>query len=190
MIAVYIRVSDKEQNLELQRIGCKVWLGDQKAEFFEDKQTGKNLDRPGFKALQKAIADGKVKTVVVWKLDRLSRTMKDGVRLLADWLDQGVRVVSVTQGFDFSGTIGQLIANLLFAFAEIEWTHLHERQAAGIAVAKSEGKYTGRKPGTRKANPQRARELKEKGLTIPEIAASLKVAKSTVSEYLKQSSAV
>ena len=75
--------------------------------WFEDKETGKTLKRPAFDRLQKAIFAGAVTTVVVWKLDRISRGQRDGVNLLADWCERGVRVVAVTQQIDLSGPVGK-----------------------------------------------------------------------------------
>jgi DNA invertase Pin-like site-specific DNA recombinase len=95
-----------------------------------------------------------------------------------------VRVVSVTQQIDLSGTIGHLIASLLFGIAEIEHQHIKERQAAGIAVAKKRGIYTGRKQGTTKAKPERARVLHAKGLKPQEIARALSVSERTIFRYL------
>ena len=86
--------------------------------------------------------------VVVWKLDRISRRQKDGINLLADWCERGVRVVSVTQQIDLSGAVGRMVASVMFGLAEIELEYRRERQAAGIRVAKSQGVYTGRKKGT------------------------------------------
>jgi predicted transcriptional regulator len=137
-------------------------------------------------ALQQAIFHGEVDTVVVWKLDRLSRKTQEGINLLADWCDRGVRVISVTQQIDLRGSVGRLIASVLFGLAEIEREYLRERQAAGITVAKSQGVYTGRKKGTPKAKPERAWELRDQGLTKPEIARALGVSAQTVWRYLKQ----
>lgn len=122
---------------------------------------------------------------MVWKLDRLARNLREGVNVIADWCQRGVRVVSITQQIDLTGTTGRLIASLLFGVAEIELQHVRERQAAGIALAKERGIYRGRKPGTTKARPDRAQELEYKGLTRPEIARSLGVNKRTVYRYLK-----
>ena len=108
-------------------------------EWFEDKETGKTLKRPAFDRLQKAIFAGTVKTVVVWKLDRISRGQRDGVNLLADWCERGVRVVAVTQQIDLSGTVGRMVASVLFGLAEIESEYRRERQAAGVAEAKERG---------------------------------------------------
>ena len=73
-----------------------------------------------FQALQIAILEGEIQTVVVWKLDRLARHLREGVNVLADWCQRGVRVVSVMQHIDLSGPVGHLIVSLLFGIAEIE----------------------------------------------------------------------
>ena len=153
-------------------------------EWFEDKETGRTLNRPAFDRLQKAIFAGEVKTVVVWKLDRISRRQRDGVDLLADRCDRGVRVVTVTQQIDLSGAVGRMVASVLFGLAEIESEYRRERQAAGVAVAKERGVYRGRRRGTTKALPRRARELRGRGLTVPEIAAALGVSRRTAFRYL------
>ena len=187
VIACYLRVSTAGQNEAGQRQAIQRWLdnhGFQNVRWYLDRQTGDNLDRPEFERLQSDIRRGEVGAVVCFKLDRLSRRMIDGLNVLCDWLGRGVRVVSVTQDLDFSGTVGKLIASTLFAVAEMEQETRRERQAEGIAVAKLNGKYRGRKPGSTKANPQRARELRAKGNSIGEIATSLGVGQSTVFRYL------
>lgn len=188
--AVYVRVSTIEQNEASQRQVIDQWLRStgipvEQVLWFTDKQTGDNLKRPGFERLQKAIFDGRVGTVVVFKLDRLSRSMRDGINTLCDWCEKGIRVVSVTQQLDFSGTVGRMIASVLFAVAEMEQETRRERQAAGIAVAKREGKYKGRQPGTFKANPRRAMELRERGLSLREIGNALGVSHASAARYLK-----
>lgn len=92
--------------------------------WFEDKESGTKINRENLNALNKAIFHGDIKTVIVWKLDRI---------------------------------------------AEIEFSNIKERQAAGIAVAKQNGVYRGRKFGTLKAKPERAKELKAQGLKNTEI---------------------
>ena len=97
------------------------------------------MDRTAFRQLQEAIFDGEVKTVVCWKLDRLSGSLRDGFNVLCDWCDRGLRVVSVTQQIDFSGTVGKMMASVLFAVAEMEQQTRRERQRAGIEAAKERG---------------------------------------------------
>ena len=111
--------------------------------------------------------------------------MANGIGVLSDWLSKGIRFVSVTQGFDFAGTIGKMIAALLFGVAEMEQETRRERQAAGIGVAKQNGVYTGRKSGTTKAKPDRAKQLRHRGLSVAEIAKSLGVSTRSVHRYLK-----
>lgn len=186
--ACYLRISTVGQNESGQRQAIERWLASHNCpavRWYLDRQTGDNLDRPEFERLQADIRRGEISTVVCFKLDRLSRKMVDGLNVLCDWLGRGVRVVSVTQDLDFSGTVGKLIASTLFAVAEMEQETRRERQAEGIAVAKANGVYRGRKPGTTKAKPQRARELRERGLSVSEIATALGVGYSTACRYLQ-----
>ena len=194
MIGIYIRVSSHSQKSDSQRAEIQRWLQAHghalnTVQWFEDTETGATLTRSGLNHLQEAIFAGTVKMVVVWKLDRLARSMREGINTLSHWCESGVRVVSITQQIDLSGTVGHLVAGVLFAIAEIELQHVKERQAAGIALAKQRGAFKGRKRGATKARPQRARELRDKGMTLPEIAQALRVDKRTVSRYLKRGSA-
>jgi DNA invertase Pin-like site-specific DNA recombinase len=188
-LAVYIRVSSpKGQKTDSQRAELQAWLrrhAHKAVQWFEDRDSATNLQRADFQKLQAAIFAGKIQTVVIWKLDRLARSLKEGVNVLADWCQRGVRVISLTQQIDLSGPVGQMIASLLFGIAEIELQHAKERQAIGIALAKKRGAYTGRQPGTTKASPSRARTLKMQGLTVAEIAQALGVKERTVYHYLR-----
>ncbi|MGC1954478.1 MAG: recombinase family protein, partial [Gammaproteobacteria bacterium] len=85
--------------------------------WFEDKESATASHRLAFRQLQAGIFEGRIKTVVVWKLDRLSRRLRDGINLLADWCERGVRVVAVTQQIDPSGTVGHMIASVMFGLA-------------------------------------------------------------------------
>jgi len=122
--------------------------------------------------------------VVVWKLDRISRRQREGINLLAEWCERGVRVVVITQQLDLSGAVGRLVAGVLFGLAEIEQEYRQERQAAGIAVAKRQGRYHGRAKGTTKAPPTRARLLYDRGFNVGEIMQALQISRRTVYRYL------
>jgi DNA invertase Pin-like site-specific DNA recombinase len=186
-VGVYIRVSTVEQNLDGQRLSIQTWLDGQglTAVWYEDKSTGNNLDRAAFTALQQDVFNGKVKTVVVYKLDRLSRSLRDGINVLTDWLDAGIRVVSVTQQLDFSGAAGKLIASVLFAVSEMETETRKERQADGIKAAKAKGVYKGRAKGSSTVDSVRVRELKAQGLKVTEIATSLGISRQSVYSHLR-----
>lgn len=190
-IACYCRVSSRDQKHDSQKVEITRWLRNHRlslrqVQWFIDTESGSTLRRAAFAQLQKAIFDGTVKTVVVWKLDRLSRRQHEGISLLAAWCDQGVRVVSVTQQIDLNGAVGRMLASVMFGLAEIEQEYRRERQAAGIAVAQRKGRYYGRVKGTTKAQPARAQRLRARGLTAPEIATTLGVHPRTVFRYLAQ----
>jgi len=85
--------------------------------------------------------------------------------------------------------VGRMIAALLLGLAEIEWEFRKERQQAGIEVARKKGVYRGRKPGTTKGKPERAKELKDKGLSPGEIATALGVSERTVFRYVGEQTA-
>ncbi|NQU24000.1 MAG: recombinase family protein [Candidatus Nealsonbacteria bacterium] len=190
MIACYARVSTSRQKTDSQVSEINRWLSanghdENEVVWYEDKETGKHINRKSFKRLQHDIFSGKVKVVILWKLDRLSRRLLDGITILADWCERGVKVIVVTQQIELGGPVGRMIAAVMLGLAEIELEYRRERQDAGIAVAKRRGKYRGRKAGTQKVKPQRARELRERGLKIAEIETALGVSKSTVMRYLK-----
>ena len=192
-VAVYARVSTEGQNLAGQKREIMKWLegngiNPKHVQWYVDKESGETLKRPEFEQLQKDIFGGAIKTVVVYKLDRLSRSLKDGIDVLCSWCQKGIRVVSTSQQIDFTGAIGQMIAAVLFAVAQMETETRRERQAAGIAAARERGVYGGRKPGAVKAgvDPDRALELREKGLTNSEIAKALGVSVSSVIRYTKR----
>lgn len=190
MLAAYCRVSSVRQKADSQIAEIRKWLeahghDEKQVRWFVDHETGKTLKRPEFERLQRAIFDGEVDCVVVWKLDRLSRRIKDGVNLLCDWCEKGLRIIVVTQQIDLSGPVGRMIAAVLLGLAEIELEFRGERQAAGIAVAKKKGVYKGRAKGTTKSQPERARELRRRGLQTGEIAQALGVTNRTVQRYLR-----
>ena len=188
-IACYCRVSTRHQKNDSQRAEIDKWIRNNgidqtTVQWFEDKETGTTTQRFAFEQMQKAIFEGLVKTVVVWKLDRISRRQRDGINLLAEWCDRGVRVVSVTQQIDLSGAVGRMVASVMFGLAEIEMEYRRERQSAGIKVAKKAGVYKGRQMGTTKGKPERAKGLKSQGLSVEEIANAMAVSRRTVFRYL------
>ena len=193
-IAAYCRVSHSSQKHDSQKAEIQKWLDNHgidptQVEWYMDKETGKHTNRPAFERLQKDIFDGKVHQVILWKLDRLSRRLVDGVNILAGWCERGLKIVVVTQQLEFNGPVGKTLAAVMLGLAEIELEYRRERQAAGIEVAKKKGQYKGRKPGTTKKKPERAIELRDKGLTVEEIATALGVSERTVFRYIGKEAA-
>ena len=139
MIAAYCRVSTGRQKADSQINEIKKWLkangyDESQVEWFIDKESGKTLNRTEFNRLQKEIFAGRIKTVVVWKLDRISRRLKDGINLLSDWCAKDIRVISITQSIDLSGAVGRMIAAVMLGLAEIELEYRQQRQMAGITA--------------------------------------------------------
>lgn len=201
MIAAYLRVSTKDQNNALQRAEIMKWLksnGHNLSEviWYADTGSGADSSRPEFEKLLKTVFAGTVKTVVVYKLDRLSRDINTGVSLLFEWIDKGIRLVSVTQQMDFSGSTGKLMGSLLMALADIEREYILERQADGIAVAKKNGVYKGGKKGVlwRYRKPagynaevdiiHEAAKLRTVGNNYAHICRHLDIAHPTLKKYL------
>lgn len=196
-VACYLRVSSQQQRTASQRPEIERWLKGNghkpgQVRWYEDHESGKDTDRPAFQEMQKAIFNGEIDTVVVWKLDRLSRSMRDGVNLVYDLCDKGIRVVVVTSQLDLGPTHGKIIAALLFGLAQIDREHILERQAAGIAIAKGKGVYKGKKPGAIKGRKQgqstdkvaKVAELYRKGVAVVDICKSESLSRNTVYKYL------
>ena len=117
-VACYCRVSHRSQKHDSQRAEIQKWLDSNgidpaQVEWYLDKETGKTLNRPEFERLEHDIFHGQVKTVVLWKLDRLSRRLVDGVNVLARWCERGLKIVVVTQQLEFDGPVGKTLAAIV-----------------------------------------------------------------------------
>jgi DNA invertase Pin-like site-specific DNA recombinase len=188
--ALYVRVSTiskQDKGLDSQENALIEYCqnhGIKNYKFYRDKQTGGNLDRPSLNKLQEDVFRGRVSTVVVWKLDRLSRSLKDGINLLVNWLENGLRVVAVAQQFDFNGAVGQLVASVLLGIAQMERENISENISRGMQAAIKKGKRIG--GSLPKIKPQDAVELKKQGKTIAEIARQLNCSRQTIYSALKR----
>lgn len=141
MLLGYVRVSTSEQNTALQRnaldsAGCEL--------IFEDKISGKTADRPGLKKLLKVLSPGD--TLIVWKLDRLGRSMRHLVSLIEELRQRGVNFRSLTDSIDTSTPMGRFFFHVMGALAEMERELIVERTRAGLAVARAQGRIGGRRP--------------------------------------------
>jgi len=181
-MAVYTRVSTDGQRDDSQEHELKAYLkahGIGNARWYRDKVSGKDLDRPAMKRLQADVFAGKIAAVMVYRLDRLARNLRDGVNLLAELCERGVRVVSLCERLDLNGAVGQIIASVLFGVAQMEREAINERIRAGMAARKAKGLPMGRQPGVRlpwspakrKVDPELARSLKAQGTSVKDIAA-------------------
>ena len=188
MIAVYCRVStlDQEKGLKSQEKSLQDYCdnhGLTNLVWYRDRITGSTIDRPAFNKLQRDIFTGKVNTVVCWKLDRLSRSLKDGINILTDWLEKNVRVIATAQQLDFSGAVGQLIASVLFAIAAMERENLRENTKRGMAAAKAKGVKLGKRP---KLFAKDIVPLLQSGLSIGEVAIKLNKTRQAIYNALRR----
>jgi len=194
--AVYTRVSTDGQRDDSQKKALRDYLkshGITNVRWYADRVSGKTLDRPAMKAMQADVFGGKVAAVLVWRLDRLARNLRDGINLLADLCQRGVRVVSLCEQLDLNGSVGQIIASVLFGVAQMEREAINERIRAGIAARKAKGLPTGRRPGQcpkwspakRKVDVALAKSLRKQGATVADIAQRFGCTKPCVYNALK-----
>ena len=141
MNVAYIRVSTAEQNLERQRENLAPYNIER---WFEEKVSGKDTHREQLKLMLGFVREGD--TVYVNDFSRLSRSVSDLLNLVSALSAKGVRLVSIKETFDTSTPTGKLMITLIGAINEFERQNMLERQREGIAIAKREGKYKGRKP--------------------------------------------
>jgi DNA invertase Pin-like site-specific DNA recombinase len=185
-IVGYARVSTMDQDTALQvdaleAAGCE--------RIFEDHASGSREDRPNLAACLDYLRDGD--TLVIWKLDRLGRSLPHLLQIAGQFQDRGVQLVITTMGVDTRTPAGRLLYGILGAVAEYERTLIVERTRAGLAAARARGRVGGRKPALTPRQAQLARDMyAETGAdgrrthTVAEIAAALKVGRSTIYRYL------
>lgn len=151
MIAIYARVSSNQQTTRSQEMELKRWATDKEVIWYKDQQTGSNMDRPGFNAMLEDIRSGKVKEVVIWRLDRLGRTARGLLAFIQDELEaRKINFISLKDSIDLTTPAGRLLLVVLAGVAQFELEIKTERQRAGIEAAKAAGKtWGGRAKGTR-----------------------------------------
>lgn len=136
----YVRVSTEEQN-EARQVEALTAHGIER--WYTEKVSGKNLDRPKLQEMLDFAREGD--TIYVHDWSRISRSTKDLLELVDRLTAKGVHLQSLKEGFDTSTAHGRMILTILGAINEFERANLLERQREGIAIAKREGKYKGRR---------------------------------------------
>ena len=150
----YLRVSSLDQNAIRQLEGLAL------DKTFTDKASGKDVNRPQLEAMQSFVREGD--TVFCHSMDRRARNLDDLRRILLGLTERGIHIVFVKENLTFTGEdspMSNLLLSVMGAFAQFERELIRERQREGIAIAKREGKYRGRKPSL---TPARAAELRRR----------------------------
>ncbi len=177
----YARVSTLDQDTGLQldalaAAGC--------VKVFEDHASGARADRVGLRQALDYVRDGDV--LIVWKLDRLGRSLQHLIETVAGLEKRGVGFRSITEAIDTTTPGGRLVFHLFGALGQFEKDLIQERTRAGLAAAKARGRKGGRKPVITADRLERARAIIGKGLTVREAAVRLKVGKTALYEALRQ----
>ena len=170
----YARISTGDQTAQLQRDaleGCY--------KTFTDIASGKSSDRPQLQACLTQLQP--VNTLVVWRLDRLGRSLKDLVTILDELRERGIEVASITEGFDTNTPTGNLMFQMVGTFAEFERNLIQERTQAGLKAARERGRTGGRPNALTARQVEKLQEMYDgQDLTAQQIADRLGVSRSTV----------
>jgi DNA invertase Pin-like site-specific DNA recombinase len=180
----YARISTPDQKMDYQvdllnKHGCE--------KIIEDEMTGSLITRPGLNILREVIRAGD--TVVIWKLDRLGRTLKHLIELAAEFKAKDVQLISITEAIDTTTPMGQYTFHMFAAMAEFERNLISERSKAGMALAKARGKSGGRPFKLDKDKVKMAFDMYEsQKFSVDQIASAVGVSRNTVYRYLNKNS--
>ena len=180
----YARVSTQDQNLDsqkdaLKKYGCEI--------IYEEKVSGKNIERTELGKLRDSVRKGD--EIVVWKLDRLGRSLKDLIFLITSFQDKEIGFISLHDNINTTTAQGRLVFNIFASLAEFEREIIKERTIAGLESARARGRMGGRPKGLSDESYKTALAAKQlydaKTLTIMEICKRLSISKPTLYKYLK-----
>jgi len=184
----YARVSTEDQELALQldalaKAGCET--------VYQEKVSGKKLERPELAHCLKALREGD--TLVVWRMDRLGRSLAHLVQTIAELEARGVAFESLTEKIETASATGKLMFHVFAAMAEFERNLISERTIAGLKAARARGRKGGRKPSL---DAQQKKEiaalLRDPEISVTEVAKRYGVSRNTIyrasiAEFTKQS---
>ncbi len=179
----YARVSTQEQNLELQldalkAVGCE--------QIYKEKVSAVGSERVQLIKMVDSLRTGDI--VVVWKLDRLGRSLKELIERVSDFQQSGIGFVSLNDSIDTTTPQGRLVFNIFASLAEFEREIIRERTKAGLAAAKARGRQGGRPKGLSKEAIQKAHAakalLERKEKSAAEIARILGIGRATLYRYM------
>ena len=187
-VSIYARVSTGQQKADMQirelrnfvkRSGWKLFK-----EYIDEGYSGKDTRRPEYTRMMEDARRRRFNVLLVWKLDRLSRSTKDLLNTVEELEALGVDFISYENQIDTTTPSGKLFFTIIAAFAQFEREIIRERVIAGLENAKSKGKVLGR---PRLENPiiEKARELRKKGTSYRQIGRELHLDESTIRKRLK-----
>ena len=182
MLVGYARVSTMDQNLDLQRTALtKAGCG----KIYEDRLSGTRAERPGLKLTLEVLRDGDM--LVVWKLDRLGRSVKGLVDLVNQLAERGVQFKSLTDNIDTGTPSGRFFFHVMASLAQMERELIVERTRAGLIAAREQGRIGGRKRLMTDSKIESAKTLLASGLSPKEVARNLGVSIPTLYRWVPAS---
>jgi DNA invertase Pin-like site-specific DNA recombinase len=186
MIIGYARVSTQDQNPQLQLDALASASCEQ---VFHETATGTLRERPQLTACLRTLRKGDA--LVVWKLDRLARSLKDLVEIVHDLNQRGIGFRSLTESIDTTSSGGRLVFHIFGALAEFEHSLIRERTIAGLAAARARGRKGGRKPALSSADVRKAAAmLADPSITKAEVAKHFGVSRVTLNSALARAAIV
>ena len=185
MLIGYARVSTQDQNLDLQtealtKVGCK--------KIYNDKISGSRAERPGLTKALEMLREGD--TLVVWKLDRLGRSVKNLVDLVGELHQQGIQFKSLTDAIDTGTPSGRFFFHVMASLAEMERELTVERTRAGLEVARQLGRKDGRRRQMTESKIESAKKLLANGVPPRDVATNLGVSVPTLYRWIPASGRV
>ncbi len=184
MLIGYARVSTDDQNLHLQKdalseAGCE--------RIFEDHQSGAKANRPGLTEALSHLREGDI--LVVWRLDRLSRSLKELIEIVGRLDEQSIGLKSLHEALDTSSSTGKLIFHIFGALAEFERNLIRERTQAGLNAARARGRKGGRPAALSSDQQALAAQLyHQKQHTVQQICDMMNISKPTLYKYVEAQS--
>lgn len=177
----YARVSKNEQHIELQLDALRSYGVD---EIYEEKISTRNRLRPKFNDLIGKLRSGD--TLVVWRLDRLGRTVMQLISLAEEFDQKGIHFVSLQENIDTTTAAGKFVFHLFCSLAQMERDIIAERTKAGLAAAKARGRCGGRKPVDEKIITKAIKMYNSNEFSIKEIIETTGISKTTIYKYIKK----
>ena len=175
----YARVSTEDQHLELQidaltKAGCE--------RIYQEHASGKNTERPELARMLEALREGD--TVVVYKLDRISRSVQDLESLAKRFAEMGVEFASLSEQIDTSTPMGKFFFHVMGAISELERDIIVERTMAGLAAARARGRVGGRKPADQRKVKHALALYDSRAMSVSDICATIGISRPTLYKYL------
>lgn len=190
--AVYMRVSTEDQSISMQEREISLFLqsrGILDYQVYSDEGVSAlKTDRPRLKALKNELKQGQIELLVVWKLDRLFRSLTQLLAFLNELKEYNVKLISVKDNIDLTSPAGTLTMQIIGAFAEFERNIIIERTKAGQANARAKGIHIGRPNTVGKELASKILDLRAQGLTMQKISHALGVGVSSIHYTIKKAS--